>query len=352
MGNTEKNKQTREDSIDPGKINSILASRLSQKINPQLKEAFIKHLIPLEELRNDPRDYRLANVLGRGTGKIHDIVDPSLNCYEDSWIATEFIIKDKKIFINGDINNIDKEQFPNLYDDIAAIFGEMFPYMNEIRDLSAFEKLNVIVKIQSYEIKEKEVYEGQFHQEGYKKEGIFMVGIYYFHISPKLQGGNLEVKYVKYKELDSDKIFHYVMDEKKLEVHENDIVIFLNRKCEHRITPLEVISAQKDEIYQRKILTFFISDPNKSNLPTTKNLTKLNKTVVDNEKEMIYGKRDEFRKKRLNSTGVDADYSENEHPYQIFKEISEKDFKKHKELLKGKNKKKEIDYVRGHCNLD
>ena len=79
MGNTEKNKQTR--SSIPENINSILASRLSQKINPQLKEAFIKHLIPLEELRNDPRDYRF--------------------CYENSWMVTEFIIKDKKIFING-----------------------------------------------------------------------------------------------------------------------------------------------------------------------------------------------------------------------------------------------------------
>ena len=71
----------------------MFGSHVSHKIRSKLKESFKNHLLSLEDLRNDPRDYRLTSLSDKGTGKVHDIVDPSLNCFEDSWIATEFIIK-------------------------------------------------------------------------------------------------------------------------------------------------------------------------------------------------------------------------------------------------------------------
>ena len=165
----------------------ILASRFINPISSKVKKSFISHFLPLESSKTDPRDYRLGAILNRGTGKIHDIVDPNLNCLENSWIATEFEIKNSKVTTNGDINNIDKKQYPELYDDIAIIFQEMLPCLKEVQNIEEFEKLNVIVKIQSYELKNDEVYEGEFHQEGFQAEGIFMVAIYYFDVSPNLK---------------------------------------------------------------------------------------------------------------------------------------------------------------------
>ena len=80
--------------------------------------------------------------------------------------------------MNGDINNINKKEYPELYDDITMIFKEMLPCMKEIQNINEYQKLNVIVKIQSYELKNEEVYEGEFHQEGFKADSIFMVAKY------------------------------------------------------------------------------------------------------------------------------------------------------------------------------
>lgn len=92
----------------------ILGSKFSYSINPKTKYSFIDNLIPLEKQKQDERDYRLAINMLRGTGRIHDIVDPNLNCSEKTWISTEFKLNQGNVEINGDINNIDKEYFPNL----------------------------------------------------------------------------------------------------------------------------------------------------------------------------------------------------------------------------------------------
>ncbi len=281
----------------------LLGSCFSHKIHPKLRQNFIKNLLALEDSRNDPRDYRLAFLMGRGTGRIHDIVDPNLNCLDNSWIATEFLHNNGKVQINGEINNLNSSLHPDLYKDIEAIFQEMFPLMREVRDLdvylSKYNKLNVIVKLQSYQIKSNETYEGQFHQEGFKREGIFMIGIYYYHISPNLKGGNLELKYVKQKKFNEEQgCLNYVMEKKQFQLQEGDVAVFLNRRCEHRIDRLETHLPKPEQIYERKILVFFIADPNNSTLPTSKNLT-LNHQIVMKEKDLIYAKRDDFKKKGL-----------------------------------------------------
>ena len=275
----------REDIFFNSPEKTLLASRLSDKIPSKLKKSFITHLLPLESTKNDDRDYRFASALNRGTGKIHDIVDPNLNCLENSWIAAEFEITNSKVSINGEINNIPKAKFPELYQDIAMIFEGMLPFMNEVRNLEKLWKLNVVVKIQSYQLKENQTYEGEFHQEGFSNEGIFMVGIYYFEISSKLKGGNLELKYVEEKV-------------KQFLVNENDFVVFLNQECEHRISKLETIYPQKDQVYERKIISFFIADPKNSTIPNSKKI-ELNKEIDDSQKDLIYLKRDKFKSGRF-----------------------------------------------------
>ena len=294
----------------------VLGCCFSNKIPVKLRQSFAKNLKPLEETRNDVRDYRLASVMGRGTGRIHDIVDPNLNCLENSWIATEFEWKNQKFHINDEINNISRKQHPNLYQDIEAIFNEMVPYFNHVRDLNSYlqnyNKLNVIVKVQSYQLAEGETYEGQFHQEGFKREGIFMIGIYYFRISNVLKGGNLELKFVKDKKFDSKLgCCNYLMEKKSFTIQEDDIAIFLNRRCEHRLDRLETQGGKPGEIYERKILVFFISDPLKSCIPTSKSL-KINQDIAQVEKDLIYAKRDDFKKNRFVTNSNEVDYSENE----------------------------------------
>jgi hypothetical protein len=305
--------------------NKLLASCFSNKIPSKLKNSFIKNLLPLEDNRNDVRDYRLASVMGRGTGKIHDIVDPNMNCLENSWIATEFELKNQRFQINDEINNINRKTYPNLYQDIEGIFNEMVPYMTNVRDLGSYlknyNKLNVIVKIQSYQMKAGETYWGQFHQEGFKREGIFMIGIYYFHISPRLKGGNLELKFVKEKNFDPEHgCLNYLMEKSSFQIQEDDIAIFLNRRCEHRLGKLEVQDGKPGETYERKILVFFIADPLKSCIQTSKNLT-LNKEVVQSEKDIIYAKRDDFKKNRFVTNSKEVDYSETEGDNKAIKEV-------------------------------
>ena len=149
------------------------------------------------------------------------------------------------------------------------------------------------MKIQSYELKNDEVYEGEFHQEGFQAEGIFMVAIYYFDVSPNLKGGDLELRFPKFK-LSGD------IEIKKISIEEDDVVIFRNQECEHRINKLETLYPKKDQIYERKILAFFIADPKNSVIPNSKDL-KLNKEVTDIQKDMIYTQKDEFKKGRFHT---------------------------------------------------
>ena len=322
----------------------LLGSCFSHKIPSKLRQNFMKNLLALEDSCNDPRDYRSASLMGRGTGRIHDIVDPNLNCLDNSWISTEFLHNNGRVQISGDINNIDIALYPDLYKDIEAIFQEMFPLMREVRDLdhylSKYNKLNVIVKLQSYQLKANETYEGQFHQEGFKREGIFMIGIYYYHISPNLKGGNLELKYVKEKKFNEEQgCLNYVMEKKQFQVQEGDVAVLLNRRCEHRIDRLETHLAKPEQVYERKILVFFIADPHNSTIPTSKHL-KINQQIALSEKDLIYAKRDDFKRNRFVMNDNEVDYSENEGDQKVIKEVFQE--KKEKEAVKKNKEIKEI----------
>ena len=200
-------------------------------------------------------------------------------------------------------------------------------------------KLNVIVKIQSYELKAGETYEGQFHQEGLNKEGIFMVAIYYFHISPNLKGGDLELKFAKNNKTETN----------KFQIQENSVAIFLNQRCEHRISLLETYLPKPGKVYERKILAFFIADPQNSTIPTSKNL-QLNQKALNDEKDLMYAKRDGFKKARLVFTNDELDYGENdEFSKKILKEVEEfkqkgEDLNLNKSDIKKTNQKTNVSF--------
>ena len=85
----------------------------------------------------------------------------------------------------------------------------------------------------------------------------------------------------------------------------------MNRRCEHRIDKLETYLPKADQIYERKILVFFIADPHNSNIPTSKQ-SKINTSIPLNEKDLLYAKRDDFKKSRFVTNSNEVDYSENE----------------------------------------
>jgi len=290
----------------------LLASCFSNTIPLNLKESLQTNILPLEVFANHPKDYRMSN---RGTGRVHEIVDPSLNCFENSWIATKFQLTSEGAKINGDINNIDRNLHPALYGDIEKLFNEMLPMMSSLRDLSKYEALNVIVKIQSSQLKSGETAEGKFHQEGFKSEGIFMVALYYFSISKEIKGGNLELQFVKDKKFNKELgCMNYEMEKSSFDVQEGDALVFLNRYCDHRITKLEAISTNSDSFVERKVLAFFIADPSKSTIPNSMNL-KINKKLDVNEKDFSYVRRNNFLKALvLSDIEKELDYNDEEEP--------------------------------------
>lgn len=188
----------------------------------------------------------------------------------------------------------------------------MLPNINKVKDLSEFKTVNVNVKIQSYQITKNQTYEGQFHQEGYRDEGIILVALYYFSVSQNLKGGNLELKYVKNKEFRKE---YGCMDNtfeiKSFFVKEDDMIVFLNRNCEHRINRLESIYPSENSINERKVLVFFICNPEKSCIPTTKNVN-YNLKCKSIQKDIAYVKRDEFRNSRFVNEKNKVDYFSDE----------------------------------------
>ena len=112
------------------------------------------------------------------------------------------------------------------------------------------------------------------------------------------------------------------MDIKDFAVEEGDTAVFLNRRCEHRITKLETLNVEKEEIYERKMLAFFIIDPEKSNIPNSKNMI-INKNLSKEEIDASYLRKKIFKNSRFVDKCEELDYSETEND-EVIKSISEK----------------------------
>ena len=104
---------------------------------------------------------------------------------------------------------------------------------------------------------------------------------------------------------------NYEMEKASFEVQEGDVVVFLNRFCDHRVTKLEAASSAKpDTLLERKVLAFFIADPSKSTMPVSKNM-KLNQKLDKKEKDSIYLKKHHFmRSLILSDIKNELDYTE------------------------------------------
>eukprot|EP01083_Nonionella_stella_P216564 778277_1 len=160
-------------------------------IDDILRLQLIKQIKPLQ---SSVHNYRLGSLLGRGDGKIHDLIDPSLTAGYKYLIPAEYNIKQSKF--TSSINNLSYFKYGKaLYETIGNILKPMICLFEWVTySFNQYDTLQIIVKMQDYQLKDGDKYEGNFHEEGLNQEHIIAVGIYYFDIDDTIKGGNLEIQ--------------------------------------------------------------------------------------------------------------------------------------------------------------
>ncbi|KAL3691665.1 hypothetical protein R1sor_005316 [Riccia sorocarpa] len=235
------------------------------------------------------------------------LIDPSLipkkptisywnRQYEDStyqWLPAEFFVDEKgSVKIESYINNLDEKQHGDLYRGIELLFQIFVPLFEKVLieqkqingDLSPRlnlhnRKLQVIVKAANYVIQPKgQVYEGSWHVEGMSHERIVASGIYYYSTSSCLKDGGLEFRRERDEETDYPQVDQYDwsmqedmgddfpnLDGLTMNIQlptvptvEDRLIVFPN-SLQHKVSGIE--NTSEDQVGTRKILVFFLVDP-------------------------------------------------------------------------------------------
>eukprot|EP00516_Mucochytrium_quahogii_P001886 CAMPEP_0203762656 /NCGR_PEP_ID=MMETSP0098-20131031/15489_1 /ASSEMBLY_ACC=CAM_ASM_000208 /TAXON_ID=96639 /ORGANISM=" , Strain NY0313808BC1" /LENGTH=465 /DNA_ID=CAMNT_0050657147 /DNA_START=152 /DNA_END=1546 /DNA_ORIENTATION=- len=150
-----------------------------------------------------------------------------------------------------------------IYQMIERIFSEMLPKIVHIVGMEELDRLQVVTKVQEYQLKPESVYEGHYHTEGFS-ERIIAGGVYYIDVDEDVMGG--ELKFTPW--LSPAGCFQRVNDgvvceeEERCEplslpVETGTMVVFSN-KCPHKFEPIVNFSYRKRK---RLFMNFFIVDP-------------------------------------------------------------------------------------------
>ncbi|UJR32942.1 hypothetical protein I4U23_020403 [Adineta vaga] len=177
------------------------------------------------------------------------------------WIPSEFVIDtDGKVDIRTPIQHLPvSPEFKKAYSDIAHIFHAMLPMFEQLKivnlnNAKEQQRLQVIVKAQSYNLKAGMKYSGRWHTEGHT-ENIVAVGVYYLHVDDELEGGALKFrpKYACQKYYDEIETDHFISC-----VKTGAGVVFSN-SIPHRFQQIRNLT--HDNGRRRTFLNFFIVDP-------------------------------------------------------------------------------------------
>ncbi|KAL3691664.1 hypothetical protein R1sor_005315 [Riccia sorocarpa] len=206
------------------------------------------------------------------------LVDPSLlpekprisywnRQFEDStyqWLPAEFFVDEKgTVKIETYINNLDEKQHEHLYRGIELLF----------------QIFRTIIQPKGH------VYEGTWHVEGMSHECIVASGIYYYSTSSYLKDSGLEFRRERneYKDYPSIAEYHWSMQERMgdqfpnlhgltMNVHlgtvptvEDRLIVFSN-DLQHKVSRIE--NTSQDQVGTRKILVFFLVDPDEEIVST------------------------------------------------------------------------------------
>ncbi|CAF3386409.1 unnamed protein product [Rotaria sp. Silwood1] len=176
------------------------------------------------------------------------------------WLPSEFIVQtDGKVDIRKPILHLPViPKYRRTYGAIAQIFHAMLPMFQEIKviakDTTKEQRLQVIVKAQSYNIKAGMKYSGRWHTEG-QTENIVAVGVYYLHVDPELEGGALKFRPKKGPQ---DWYEGINIDFEVTSIRTGTAIVFSN-SMPHRFRQIRNLTP--DDGRRRTFLNFFIVDP-------------------------------------------------------------------------------------------
>eukprot|EP00092_Neocalanus_flemingeri_P014803 GFUD01015977.1.p1 GENE.GFUD01015977.1~~GFUD01015977.1.p1 ORF type:complete len:527 (+),score=118.15 GFUD01015977.1:171-1751(+) len=277
------------------KSNSIVRDLVHPALYPYIKgvSKMIKNAkLPMEKSEEDAFDF-----WGRK--------------YEDSkfqWMPTPFkITNERKCKIQEYINNLDKDLFPDVYQDLEALFEVFLPYFEEVwsyanavefftgddDDVSDSEmelekkpvsftgkELQIIVKIVEYSLQPDQSYEGVWHAEGMSHENIVMTGIYFLDRNANIEGGDLRFKRA-FTAGERSKMYGEVPQSRPAVINdfasegfiplghfpteEGYLLVFPNCHI-HKIA--KMVNSHQKEAASRRIVVFFVVNPDKKIVST------------------------------------------------------------------------------------
>eukprot|EP01083_Nonionella_stella_P290867 989716_1 len=218
-------------------------------------------------VEEDDEEYRKWGV------RIQDIIDPTLNCQSNTLIPALFAIdEDYEVKITSDINNLSRLLFGEMYDVLEKVFKYMVPMFEYILPAQTLRNrtLKVCVKSQIYELNAGKIYSGNTHREGFDRENIAAVGIYYFDKDDAFNEDVFELgKEFTLGGACGGSVKAYLKTE--LNIKQNDCVVFNNKNgIVHRLKTLQNGSSCTSA--KRKILAFFVVDPLDDRVITSKDI--------------------------------------------------------------------------------
>jgi predicted DNA-binding WGR domain protein len=229
------------------------------------------------------------------------------------WLPTPFAVdRDGGVKILSYINNLDRNVYPEVYDDLAELFGVMLPLFesvygyaksvaflseavgeHELPEGSSRRKaskspakislrgrtLQVITKIVEYQLGTNP-FESVWHVEGMSHENILATGVYVLDRDPVLEGGDLQLKRA-YTQDEAGQLFWNVpqcrseamndMVDKgvvpvgTLGMPAGRLLVFPNSHI-HQLTPIRVTGGAKQA--RRRVIVAWLVNPERPILST------------------------------------------------------------------------------------
>lgn len=268
---------------------------------------FEKRPISLEETRYQWLPAEFSIKLSRGRGE--EMSQQQIREYDPADEGLQFITS-----IDSEINNLSRSDHSDLYHSIASVFSQfcknLFSQMNWFQEIfgnDEFEfddemmNFQVIVKAANIHLTpENPKYPGgSWHLEGMPYENIIATGIYYYQLD------NLTPSYLEFRQEIEEPDDYPQEDEKyvirnyglkdgsimnehlgQIKAIEGKCVVFPNT-YQHRVKPFELLDPSRPG--DRKILVFFLVDPEKRILSTRDVFSSSLRMIQDELNQAFHG---------------------------------------------------------------
>lgn len=175
------------------------------------------------------------------------------------WLPSDFVIQtDGRVDIQTPIHHLPVlPQYRQAYGAIAQIFHAMLPMFEQLKlirkDSDREQRLQVIVKAQSYNLKAGMKYSGRWHTEG-QTENIVAAGVYYLHIDEELTGGAL-----KFRPKRAPQDHYRIETAHTVSSLKTGAAVAFSNSIPHRFQQIQNLT--RDDGRRRTFLNFFIVDP-------------------------------------------------------------------------------------------